>query len=162
MESATTTVQVGTWNLDGGRGDTQSLTVQINSDSYDLPLVWDEESWASQLASQDAWPDLQRCVEFYIQNNPALKNHTSALASPMPFVDTPAFWDSIETYCQPPLRSLLIKAIAKRAYGILDASLGDEAFGSVRRFRVTDFWRVHYTEQDGSLRLEQFGPHDMA
>jgi hypothetical protein len=30
----------------------------------------------------------------------------------------------------------------------------------MRRFRVTDFWRVHYYEEEGHLILEEFCRHD--
>lgn len=129
---------------------------------YRLPLVWDEDSWAALLATQDPWPDLQKCVELYFQTNPALKNYPGAREQPIAFDCTPAFWKSVERYCKEKrLRRALVQALTKKIYGILDASLGDESIGKIRRFRVTDFWRVHYYDRGDKLLLDEFGPHDI-
>ena len=124
-----------------------------------LPLVWNEESWAIQILCQNTWPDLSSCVEHYFRTH--LSDHPMANANSIGFTWTKRFWKSVEAHCDPSTRTAFIKSIAKRVYGICDASLGDEAFGPLRRFRVTDFWRVHYRDLGDSIILEEFGGHDI-
>ena len=90
-----------------------------------------------------------------------MQNYYRVRGQPIPFECTDGFWKSVDDYCQPNMRHLLVKAIAKKVYGILDASLHDEPLGQIRRFRVTTFWRVHYYELDDRLVLEEFGEHNM-
>ena len=158
-------VQVATWESENLHESSQSLVVSVSYDSkvcdYELPLVWDQESWTLQLCSQDYWPDLQKCVEFYFKANVGMQVYAAVLDKPIPFECTEGFWKSVDDLCQPNRRRLLVKAIAKKVYGVLDAKLGDERLGDVRRFRVTDFWRVHYRLMGNRIVLEEFGSHDM-
>ena len=158
-------VQVATWETPDSLGDSRSLIVSVSDNTggedYYLPLVWDQDSWTNQLHSQDSWPDLQRCVESYFQANVAMQRYPYARATPIPFECTDSFWKSVENFCQPQMRRLLVKAIAKKVYGILDSRLGDEPLGRIRRFRVTSFWRVHYRQVGGRIVLDEFGEHDM-
>ena len=129
---------------------------------YHLPLVWDDDSWAKQLVTQEWWPDLHRCVELHFSTNRAMRDYAGVREQPIPFEWTSAFWKSVERFCNAEhLRRSLIEALTKRVYGILDASLHDEPFKDIRRFRVTDFWRVHYHEENGRLVLQEFGPHSI-
>jgi len=135
---------------------------EADSRVYHLPLVWDDDSWAIQLVTLEWWPDLSRCVELHFRTNPGMRHYPVAREQPIPFECTDAFWKSVDRFCRDKQkRRSLIEALTKRVYGILDASLGDEPFGEVRRFRVTDFWRVHYREEHDRLVLEEFGPHSM-
>ena len=165
QDSSDFDVQIATWDVSGDPSLTQSLTVAIRSGTeteyHYLPLVWDKESWVRQLASQDAWPNLHNCVELYFMSTPAMKNYPGALEHPIPFEWTNTFWSSVENIRDVHLRQELIKAITKRVYGIFDKGLGDELFRGMKRFRVTGFWRVHYSDLGDSLRLEEFGEHDM-
>ena len=158
-------VQVATWKDSIQFPNSQSLTVAVSSttgnEDYHLPLVWDENSWNNRLFSQDAWPDLQRCVQLYFNANSAMQTYPHVREQPIPFEWTERFWKSVADSCQPNMRHLLIRAIAKKVYGILDKGLSDESLGEVRRFRVTDFWRVHYHHVGGIIMLEEFGEHDM-
>lgn len=158
-------LQIATWESPCLLGDSQSLTVSVGdcagSENSYLPLVWDENTWANQLYSQDFWPDLQRCVELYFKNNAGMQSYHQVRVAPIPFEWTNSFWKSVDDLCQPQMRRLLVKAIAKRIYGILDSKLGDEALGDMRRFRVTGFWRVHYRQFKDRIVLEEFGAHDM-
>ena len=158
-------VQVATWANPSRLGDSQSLTVTASDhtghDDYYLPLVWDEFSWANRLGSQDSWPDLQKCVELYFKANAGMQSYPHVREYPIPFEWTQAFWKSVDDLCHPGMRRLLVKAITKKVYGILDLKLRDEALGQVRRFRVTNFWRVHYSEHSDRIVLEEFGEHDM-
>ena len=158
-------VQVATWETPAYPEHPPTIIVTINSatgsEDYHLPLVWDEDGWVIRLASQDSWPDLRKCVEFYFMANPGMQNYYGVRGQPIPFECTDGFWKSVDDYCQPNMRHLLVKAIAKKVYGILDASLHDEPLGQIRRFRVTTFWRVHYYELDDRLVLEEFGEHNM-
>ena len=105
---------------------------------------------------------MQRCIELHFRTNPGMRDYAEARERPMPFECTDAFWRSVERFCQgEQLRRSLITALTKRAYGILDVSLGDESLGEIRRLRVTDFWRVHYREEGDRLVLEEFGPHSI-
>ena len=158
-------VQVATWENPVLLGDSHSLIVSVSdntrSEDHYLPLVWDENSWANQLNSQDTWPDLQRCVEFYFNANVGMQRYPQVRLNPIPFEWTDSFWKSVDDLCQPRMRRLLVKAIAKKVHGILDSNLGDESLGSIRRFRVTGFWRVHYRQLSNKIVLEEFGEHDM-
>ena len=157
--------QIATWESSTHPNQPPALTVTVNSPAggvtYHLPLVWDDYSWVGRLASQDSWPNLHRCVELYFKANPGMQNYIGIRENPIPFEWTATFWKSVEDRCQPPIRQLLIKAIAKKVYGVLDPKLGDESLGPIRRFRVTDFWRVHYHQLDDRIVLEEFGQHDM-
>ena len=157
--------QIATWETPTHTDRPLTITLAIDDmavrENYHIPLVWDEDSWANGLAAQDSWPDLQRCVEFYFMANPGLRSYTSVRDEPIPFEWTDGFWKSVDDLCGPKMRDLLVKAIAKRVYGILDASLHDEPLGQMRRFRVTDFWRVHYRDIGDRIVLEEFGEHDI-
>ena len=158
-------VQVATWETPVLLENSQSLVVSVSSNAvaedHNLPLVWDENSWAKQLYREDSWPDLQRCVEYYFSADFEMQRYPRVTVNPIPFEWTDSFWKSVEDLCQPQMRRLLVKAIAKRVYGILDSSLGDERLGPIRRFRVTRFWRVHYRQLTNRIVLEEFGEHDM-
>lgn len=157
--------QVATWETPIHTSNSQSIMVTVkegdgSADHY-LPLVWDESTWASRLSSQDPWPDLEKCVELYFKSNPAMQCHPMARNHPIPFECTSHFWRSVEHFCAPQLRVLLVKAITKKVYGILDPKLHDEPLGGIRRFRVTTFWRVHYRQFSDRLVLDEFGEHNM-
>ena len=157
--------QVATWEMSAQLVAPQSMTVTVNdntgSEDHYLPLVWDQTSWANRLYSQDSWPDLQRCVMLYFNANSGMQKHPQVREHPIPFECTDSFWNSVDNLCQPRMRHLLVKAIAKKVYGILDSKLRDEPLGQVRRFRVTDFWRVHYRQVGDGIVFEEFGQHDM-
>ena len=129
--------------------------------SRSLLLVWDETSWIERLASRDFWPDLKRCVDLYFLSDHGMRQHPQALRKPVAFECTRGFIRSVNELCDSSTRRALIKALSKRVYGIHDASLRDESFKRIRRFRVTDFWRVHYRSVGSSIVLEEFGPHNM-
>ena len=133
----------------------------VDKEDHYVPLVWDENTWFSRMGSQEAWPDLQMCVEIYFRSNFGMQSHPQARQNPIPFEWTDSFWKSVDDLCQPPMRQLLVKAIVKKVYGILDSKLHDERIRNFRRFRVTDFWRVNYVERGGRIVLEEFGAHDI-
>ena len=158
-------VQVATWATPVDLAPSQSITLTINKGSgtedHHLPLVWDEGSWSSRLSPQDSWPDLPMCVELYLKTNPRMQSHPQCRQQPIPFECTDEFWKSVNDLCQPKMRLLLVKAIAKRVHGILDSKLHDEPLGRIRRFRVTGFWRVHYQQYHDKIVLEEFGEHNI-
>ena len=135
------------------------MTITIISDNGEedyLPLVWDEDTWISRLSSEDLWPDLQKCVELYFLSNAGMRCHPLSRQPPMEFECTEEFWKSyVNRECD-----LLIKAVTKRVYGILDNRLHDEPLGGLRRFRVTDFWSP-YRLNGNQILLVEFGPHDI-
>ena len=157
--------QIATWEEGVQVPTSESLMITVSKTTgkqeYRLALVWDEASWNRRLYSQDAWPDLQRCVQLYFKTNPAMQSYPGIREQPVPFEWTAKFWKSVDDFCQPNMRHQLIRAIAKKVYGMLDKGLNDEALGTIRRFRVTSFWRVHYRDVDGTILLEEFGEHDM-
>ena len=102
-----------------------------DSESHFMPLVWGAESWARQLASQDTWPDLRSCVELYFMSNPAMRNYTGVREHPIPFEYSESFLRSVETTRDAQLQQALIKALAKKVYGVLDSGLHDEPFGEM-------------------------------
>ena len=157
--------QVATWEDPLHSVGSQSMTVTVNegtgNEDHYLPLVWDENSWANRMNSEDSWPDLRKCVALYFQANFGMRSYPYVRPHPIEFEWTDTFWKSVEDFCQPRMRQLLVKAIAKKVYGILDSTLGDESLGAFRRFRVTSFWRVHYREFGDRIVLEEFGEHDM-
>jgi hypothetical protein len=133
----------------------------VEPETHSLHVVWDEDSWHADLALTDWWPDLHRCVLLVHATSPALRA-SATRTPPMSFSVTPGFRKSLDQHCQQQgLRRSLVEAIAKLIFGVLDKGLGDEAFKSLRRFRVSRFWRVHYRIEKGSVILLEFGPHDM-
>ena len=157
--------QVATWEEPVRSAEPRSVAVKTTSgtgsEGHYIPLVWDDDSWARRMDSQDSWPDLQLCVELYFKANSGMQNYPQARELPAPFECTESFWKSVDDFCHPGMRQLLVKAIAKRVYGILDSKLHDEPLGNLRRLRVNYFWRVHYVESDGKIIFVEFGPHDI-
>lgn len=157
-------LQVATWPLVVQEAECEELFVSIVCQSknvdYRLPLVWDTASWHSRLGFQDFWPDLHKCVDSYAQSNFA-RYESRRTRVALSFDCTDKFSRSVVRLCQPPIRHLLIKALAKKVHGIHDVRLHDEALGELRRFRVTRFWRVHYRDLGERILLHEFGPHDM-
>ena len=164
-ESSEFDAQVATWATPVNLTNSQSITLTINrrseTEDHQLPLVWDEGSWSTRLSPHDSWPDLYVCVELYVKANPGMRSHPLCRNQPIPFECTEEFWKCVNELCQPRMRPLLVKAVAKKVYGILDAPLRDESLGQIRRFRVTSFWRVHYQQYNQRIVLEEFGPHDI-
>ena len=156
--------QVATWPLPVELTGSEELTVIITcaaqKESHFLPVVYDESSWAKRLVFEDPWPDLQSCVELYFSSSAAMQRY-QGVRRPLRFECTTRFWKSVESLCRLQMRRLLVKAIAKKVYGIPGPGLRDEPFRSARRFRVNDFWRVHYRECGDKIVLEEFGRHDM-
>jgi len=161
--------QVATWEADSVTNHSEIAFVigdnrkdQAIPPVYTFPLVWDQDSWAVRLVTQDWWPDLRRCVELHFRTHPGMRARPKALEQPIPFECAPRFWRTLERFCTGEnLRARFIEALTKRVYGILDASLGEEPLGDFRRFRVTRSWRVHYRVENKYLVLEEFGPHSI-
>jgi hypothetical protein len=159
---------VATWETESLQCNTEIvLTIITNLERgsdvevYHFPLIWNDDTWATHLATQDWWPDLHRCVELCFKTNPGMRDYPEARDDPIPFDWTQEFYRSLARFCvDRNLRRRLIEALTKRVYEILDASLGDEPLGDMRRLRVTDFWRVHYYEEGDQLILEEFCRHD--
>ena len=158
-------VCIATWESPAlcGRADAVVLTIHdgTKTEDYEIALLWSENCWEKRINCLDAWPDLETCVNLYFTTNVAMHGYSGVRTNPIPFDCTDRFWNSVNDFCQPQMRLTLVKAIAKKVYGILDASLGDEAFGSIRRFRVTSFWRIHYRDLGDRLVLDEFGEHNM-
>ena len=157
---------VATWIALGNTIDTPFLDVtlsgDIESETHSFLVAWDEGSWANCLASQSPWPDLKECVDLYYLTQPAIRNLPGVKDTPTDFICTDDFWKSVERFCKPNMRQALIKAIAKKVYGVLDAGLHDEPLsGGIRRLRVTEFWRIHYTYNQSVIVFQEFGEHNM-
>ena len=150
-------------------GPSHSLRVTLRKEngslSHQFPLISNENHWTDILASVDAWPDLAKCVEQYFLANPGMQRLQGIRNPPDHFACTDSFLRSVNRLCTSTnTRQALIKAIAKRVYGVLDPGLHDEFLtggGGTRRFRVTEFLRIHYRNVDGIIVLEQFGEHDI-
>lgn len=162
--------QIGTWDTSDARATSGHVALTIvecdaggTAIAYHVPLVWDRDTWASQLATQDWWPDLHRCVEFYFAASPDMRQYRGTRREPLKFECTAAFCKSADRHCREDqsIRRALIKALTKKVHGIQDSGLGDERFRKVRRFRVTGDFRVHYLDEDGVLVLLEFGHHDV-
>lgn len=156
--------QVATWETLSLShcSEPKNLTVQVSegtsTEVYRLPLIWDDDSWATQLVTQDWWPDLHRCVELHFKTS-GLRSHSCVRERPVPFECTRNFRRSLDQCTSSHLRHSLIRALTKMVYGVHDAGLSVERLGTIRRFRVTAFWRVHCREEGGRLVFEEFGPH---
>ena len=89
--------------------ETMTLTVTGESETatYLLPVVWDADSWLTQLAPLDAWPDFQRCVELCFLADPGMRSFERVRERPLPFEWTDRFEKSVGALCQPPLRTAL-------------------------------------------------------
>lgn len=133
--------------------------LDIGSDGqYDIPLVWDDDSWAVQLAKQDWWPDLQRCVELKFKTR--YITHSMARKQPVPFECSSRFLRSLDQIRDDKqLQDDIVEALTKTVYGIHDTGLGYEIIRGTVRFRVTESRRVHGRMANGKLILEEFGGH---
>jgi len=161
--------QIATWETVSLRRHSGGIRVifcnsdgQAGAEVREFPLVWDKDTWAIQLVTQDWWPDLHLCVELHFSTNPGMRNYPAVREQPIAFECTRAFWRSVNRLCRQADRRRLIEALAKLVYGIHDASLGLEPIGETWRFRVTDFWRVHCRREADRFVLEEFGPHDIS
>jgi hypothetical protein len=121
------------------------------------PLVWNLETWRQALSALDWWPDLARASQALYSVDDGMRAYPNVRAVPLELAWSDAFIASVPSE----LRGAVVKAVTKRAYGILDAGLGDEPFGQLRRMRVTDFWRIHYLLDGDTIRLAEFGPHSI-
>lgn len=130
---------------------------------YLIPLVWDYDSWANQLITQDWWPDLHLMVELTFITNTAIRNHVQARASPMNFDCSDGFWQGANNFCcDDYTRRSFVEALTKLIYGVHDKGLGLEPVQSrpgVYRFRVTRSVRVHYHMVGKKLIIDEIGPH---
>lgn len=72
-----------------------------------------------------------------------------------------SFLKQVMNDCPKSERRKVLDAITKKAYGIYDKGLNDEVFKDCRRFRVSDYWRIHYTEESDEIDLIEFGVHDI-
>lgn len=133
--------------------------------SHQFPLIFNKDDWTVILASVDPWPDLEKCVEQYFLTNPGMQMLQGIKNPPDQFECTDSFLHSVNSLCTTTnTRQALIKAVAKRVYGVLDSGLHDEYLrgsGETRRFRVTEFWRIHYRRVGGIIVLEEFGEHNI-
>ena len=163
--SLTSELCIATWESPSfsEAGDSMTLTVYdgTRENDYEIYLLWNDTCWIKRTDCLDAWPNLEECVNLYFMTNAAMQDYHGVRTSPVPFDCTDRFWSTTNDLCQPQMRLMLVKAIAKKVYGILDAGLRDEAVGNIRRFRVTRFWRIHYRELGGRIVLDEFGEHDM-
>jgi len=133
-----------------------------NKITQTFPLLFIPDDFP--LMSEAEWPDLGKLIDQYFKTNLAMQNYPDLRNEPIPFECSDKFWKSIAQYCNnAKMRDDLTKALAKKVYGMLDASLGDEQLTGrkTRRFRVTRFWRVHYYQQGEQITLDEFGPHNM-
>lgn len=159
--------QVATWDMSSFHEIPESLFLRFSfSDQpedineYLIPIVFNEETWARRFIKQDWWPDLRKYIKLYFITEISLKSYPGVREKPIPHEFSGKFMKSLEKHCKDKnLRISLVKALTKRVYGILDRSLNDEPFKDVRRFRVTDFWRVHYRIKEDLIIFEEFGPH---
>jgi len=139
------------------------LTICSTGTQHELPLVWDEDSWFTQLTGQNWWPNLQRCVEFESKINPSIRDYASVRKQPISFECTKEFQHSLDELCtDDSYRRSLVEALTKKVYGV-HVGLNDKQIrgSNMRRFRVTDFWRVHYCMEGERIVLLRFGPHRM-
>jgi hypothetical protein len=132
------------------------------SEARVLPVVADRKDWANACDPCGAWPNISAAVESYHLRSDGLAGHSSGRGrGPVEFTWTSEFIDTVEELAVPAgLLKEVVKAIAKRVYGIVDEGLGDEIVGGIGRFRVTRYWRIHY-RPGVPLTLLRFGPHDM-
>ena len=130
---------------------------------YFIPLVWDYDSWANQLITQDWWPDLHLMVELTFITNTAIRNHVQARASPINFDCSDGFWQAANNFCcDDYIRRSFVEALTKLIYGLHDKGLGVEPVLSrpgIYRFRVTRSVRVHYHMEGKKLIIDEIGPH---
>jgi len=146
--------------------------VQGEMSSFELPLVWDEDSWFAQLATLDLWDisNLDRSVEVHFKACPFYRQLSGVKEKPTPFRLSPAFEKELAKHCatDKALQRAFIEALTKLVHRIPDPSLGDEVIqsrrrGGERRFRITCAGhpplRGHYHFAGGTIILDRFGPH---
>lgn len=130
---------------------------------YSVPLVWDNESWASQLVNEDWWPDLHLMVELTFITNTAIRKHPHTRAKPIDFDCSDRFWQSANSFCcEDCTRRSLVKALTKLIYGLRDKGLGWEPVkgrSGIYRFKVTRSARVHCHMEGEKVIIDEIGPH---
>ena len=145
---------IATWTDSVQAVGAATLNVTVSADgelkSQCILLVWNEASWIDLLASRDFWPDVKRCVNLYFLSDSGMRQHPQARSDPIEFNCSDGFLRSLERRCDASTRPAFVKALSKKVYGITDASLRDEAFRGLRRFRVNDF---------GEFTIETLGTH---
>lgn len=145
---------------------------QGKTEHFELPLIWDEDSWFAKLATLDLWDigNLHRSVEVHFKACPSYRQLSGVREKPMPFELSKTFKRELAEYCATDvdLQRAFIDALTKLAYRLPDPSLGDEVIQSrrrrgERRFRIScpkhPPFRAHYRIVDKVIVLESFGPH---
>lgn len=169
IDTGDLTSQIASWNSPNLHGNPKFVSLiikenehDITNSTFEIPIVWDEESWSKQLINQDFWPDIHLCVNLNFISNNDIRTHEDCRKDPIPFKCTQGFLKNAKRYCeQENLRRSLINAITKRVYGIRDYGLRDEPFKGIRRMRVSDYWRIHYRQEGDRIIFEEFGRHDI-
>jgi len=89
---------------------------------------------------------LERMVELHFKTNDAIKLYDGVRTSPMKLLCGPSFVEAIDEHSYDiQIRKRFIEALTRVVYGVHDVGLGLEKIGKYAyRFRVTDFWRVHW------------------
>ncbi len=143
--------------IDGGEGcEVELASKQITCENIDDPVV------------RHAWEKLLAGCALFTDGSDSPRIATWA---PVPENPPPPQTDLIvlcDRVVEPEMHSLRVVWDEDSWHADLaltdwwpDKGLGDEAFKSLRRFRVSRFWRVHYRIEKGSVILLEFGPHDM-
>lgn len=154
---------IATWRRSDQIQDCTSLTLIVNDScthqEHEIPLMLDLSSWSNHIDWLDFWPDITECVRQY-----GVMNFRTTIRSNdwiWSLECTEQFLKSVDEHCQAAMRGKLVRAIAKKIYGLYDHSLRDEVFRDCRRFRIDPFWRVHYRQINDTIVLDEFGPHDI-
>ncbi len=111
------------------------------------------------------WPDLHQCMETFLRLDPTFLSNVKPSKPPLQFSFNSDFLAALKRYARDDhLKKAVIKAIAKKIYHKIDKGLGDEQVMAedFRRFRVNDFWRIHYYHPEGKkeIILEELVPHN--
>ena len=133
-----------------------------NLGSHALRVLASRADWAEAIDPCAAWPNLRLAVDTYYLRADGLGAYPLPGSHwPMPYEWTDEFIDSVDSLAVPAgLLREVVKSITKRVYGSMDRGLGDEVIAGIGRFRVTRFWRIHYSPGP-TIVLRRFGPHDM-
>ncbi|MBN1593120.1 MAG: hypothetical protein JW941_07750 [Candidatus Coatesbacteria bacterium] len=171
-------IQIATWKSEESPKDASHVSLKLIDDQsgesldFEVPLVWDENSWFVQLERLGLWDidDLRGIARVHFRSNPSFAQLPGVLDEPMKLAMLPAFRRALDRSSTGDrrLQRGFIDALTKLLYRVPDPELGDETIRSrqgERRFRISypgRTVRAHYIIKQGEITLTSFSAEHRA